>query len=309
MLRWIITGFFIIALGAVLLFIGATNNGQNRIFFRNGHFEVPQVGTVNRQLTAFQSARLNIDGADVEIKEGTKYSISGTIADKAALKVSQSGKELVIKYQGEPNAANYYSVGFAKHISQKLVITVPAGAKLTTIATTGSGSDVTMSSLKAKSVAINSTDSAIRMSKVTAGKLVIESDNTSVVLSAVTTQNTSLSTQSADVQVNQSMLGQALLTMTRGALTAQDSTFNQTVAQLTNTDVTTSGQTWQGVNTVSIKNGNFSAVRNTVSGYQLQVTNGTLTVRDNSYTGSYNENDTATDRLGVVVTDGKVVVD
>jgi hypothetical protein len=306
--KWILSGFFLVAVGIVMIIIGMSNNGRNSLLWRDGWFEVPEAATVARNLDAFDNITIKTSSVPVTIEEGTNFSISGSVNDKKALQIDNAKKNLTVSYKLGAQSVGSVGVGFGGNRKERLVITVPKGTDLSKITIDGTDGDVALSNISVKTTNVKTNWSDVSFKNVKLTSLTANVQNADFSASNVTAETSGVKVADGRVAIANSDFGRAVITLTDSTTSFDEVKLDKAIVQLSDTKATFTNTAWADSNTVTLKDGAFTTSANTVDGYQLQVSNGKLTVHGDQYTGGYNENDTATNRLNVIANDADVTV-
>ncbi len=112
----------------------------------------------------------------------------------------------------------------------------------------------------------------------------------------------------SDLTVQNGELGKLLLSGTDSDVHLNHTALNASVMQVNDGDVTTTASQYTGVNTFTLRDGDFKAAQAQFGGLQLQTTDGDVMVKGTKYAGQFSENETAPDRLSIIATDGDIHV-
>lgn len=308
MMRWILTGLVIAAVGVVLMFVGLSNDGQNSLNWRDGHFVVPQVKTVNQQVKAFKSVNINTEDIDVRLvtNNDDTYAVKSSVRDAARLHISVRHNTLYVKYNTEND--NGVGVGFGEKKPEHITISVPQNKPFDKFKQTSVGSDVVLKDLTAKTVKISATAGDITLNNLTAPDMTVANRDGSVHLTDAVLKQSTISMSDSDLTVQNGELGKLLLSGTDSDVHLNHTALNASVMQVNDGDVTTTASQYTGVNTFTLRDGDFKAAQAQFGGLQLQTTDGDVMVKGTKYAGQFSENETAPDRLSIIATDGDIHV-
>ena len=103
------------------------------------------------------------------------------------------------------------------------------------------------------------------------------------------------------------MLGKAFVSASDTDMQLKDVVMNDGVVQLNSGNLTVQNAQLTGVNAWTLREGNLDVTNMPVPGLQIQANNGDIKIQGNRFVGSYSRDESATDRLNVVTTDGDTI--
>jgi len=329
-LRSVLIGIFIVAVGVILLGIGSINGGEKRIIWQDGKFIIPQNQTINKHVKAFKNIDISGDALQVTLvrdnQDTSGYLVIGQVSNADGLNITQENGTLKIEYK----EAHSHVPNFAKtnQDMDRISVKVPAGIKLDSIKTRVKSGDVAVKRLESKKVNLRTDYGRISTTNVTASTLkvknyagIIIDDNTradkldlvntygSILVHESKATTSRLHVSSAEITATDSDLGKALISVDSGNTTLRNVQANNILAQSTSGDYNIENVKFTGSNVIFTKMGNIDTTGFNEDGYRLQIQNsGMINFKGKEIKNSYDANVNATNRVMLSTYDGDIVV-
>lgn len=288
MLRVIIIGFAVAALGIMLSVIGYVNGGQNSLVWRDGHFVLPQEKAINQKFDTIKTIDATAVELDVHVVASDKneYRVKGTVGDATQLNLTDKDGALHIRYTGTQK--DKYRVGFNKRVEHVLTVYVPKKAVMKYMHIRNYSGSSSLHDVESKNLTLNNTYGL-------------------VTLNGVKSPETTMNLADSQFSAKQATLGKAFVSASDTDMQLKDVVMNDGVVQLNSGNLTVQNAQLTGVNAWTLREGNLDVTNMPVPGLQIQANNGDIKIQGNRFVGSYSRDESATDRLNVVTTDGDTI--
>ena len=305
MLRWILTGFSLIGIGLVLFVGGLLHHGQHDLSWQNGHFTALEMTPIKQKVTAFNAVKLNTNEADVQLvyNQQNRYQISGTVRNAALLQAYVKNNVLHLNYKTINTPG--WEVGFGETGKEKIVISVPRQTTFKRWQQESIGSDVSLANLTADTVQLNADWADVKLVDSQIKELSVDQHDGAMQLRSNQVQQTTINMGDTVLHATRSQLGKLLLSGSDSRVYLTASQMTDGIMQLSDSRVHFARSKVLGVNTITMRDGNFKAEQLQSIGLQLQTT-GRLTVDNVQYAGQFSHDAAAADQLNIVATDGNI---
>lgn len=330
-IRSFIIGFILMVLGIVFMVFGSMNGGGTRVFWHHGHFWVPNNVKINQKVKDINNITIQGDTLDIEIQPDQNIKngivVEGNITNDAGFKIHKDLKTLKLNYQNMND--NMPSFSDVLQDEDHLTIKVPTAVKLQNIKISVQNGNIELNQVAAKNTRLNNIEGQIKISQGNINQLDSNNDNGATHIDGLISKHTKMNTGSGNVNlrnlksdktqvhideaeliVQKSQLGQALLSVNKGMTTLNQVTAQDLFAQSIYGDYNLKGLKLTGAGTIATQSGNITAQQQSDLGYRLVVQNqGKIEFQHISAKKWYQTNFDQNDRLTLTTYRGDIMVD
>ncbi|WEV50716.1 DUF4097 family beta strand repeat-containing protein [Lactobacillus sp. ESL0731] len=182
----------------------------------------------------FTKVKVDVDVADVSIRQGKKYQVKISDNQKSRITTNVKNSELVVTQHGQLHN-HFFNIGSisinGKHLTAKyrVEITVPDKNSLTKIAAQTSTSDLELNNLQLQKIVVDSDTGDIDFNRITANECKLSSDTGDIEIDASQLKNVIGDTDTGDVDISTSrLLGNNSFSLDTGDFTLDDATKKMT---------------------------------------------------------------------------------